>query len=269
MMCLHNTIHKSNILIIRWTRIRRMSLGPIIEILWTSLSTLNRNVSTRRLHSRRWMKSLSRIPMIIIQGRWPKLIRWSTLWSSFPHVVPCLLLWIGHRVQHANNLIQLTTFVRMMVSPIIATTITLTFGPTLILCMPPSTTWMKLLLLHVLTTLTSMRRSHIVFLAVLRLSLTSLVLWRWTTVSSLITVLPTSTKLTSVARLATLNTPQPRYMSPRLNRRRSSRLLILNHQRYLVRKTLHLLNHCLLKSQLTSTQHSLYFLKVRIRCRGR
>ena len=126
--------------------------------------------------------------MVVIQIRWPKLIRCSTLRSSSPHVVPRLLLWIGHRVIHTNNLIRLTTFVRRMVSSTIATIMTLSLEPTLTLCMPPPTNWMELRLLQILTTLTSRRRSLIVALFILRLSLTSLVLWRWTTVSSLITV---------------------------------------------------------------------------------
>ena len=268
-MWLHYTIHKPHILRIRRTRIRRRNLSPIVITKWAPLPTLNWNVPIRCLQSRRWMKGLSRITMVVIQIRWPKLIRWSTLWPRSPHVVPRLLLWIGHRVSDANNLIRLTTFVRGMVSSTIATTMTLSLGPTLTLCIPSSTKWMELPLLHVLTTLNSRRRSRIVNLSILRLSLTSLVLLMWTTVFPLITVLSTSTKLMSMARLATLNTPQPRCMSTRVNRRRRTRLLALDHQRHLIHKTLHLLNHGLLKSQLASTQPSLYFLKVRIRSRGR
>ena len=165
------------------------------------------------------MKKLFRILMIIIRIRWPKFIRWSTLWSNSPQVVHCLLLWIGHRIRHTNNIIRLTIFVRIMVSPIIATTIILPFGPTLILCMPSFTKWMKLPLLYVLTTLTSRKRSPIVSLTILKLFLTPLVLWRRTTVASLIMVLSTPTKLTSVAQMTTLNTPRSRCMSIRLNRR--------------------------------------------------
>ena len=172
---------------------------------------------------------MSRISMVTIQVRWPELIRWPTLWPSSPHVVSSLLLWIGHRIGHANNLIKLTTLIRRMVLPTITTTKTLFLQPTLTLCMPSSTKRMELFHLHILTTLTS-RRSLVVTLSILNLSLTSLVLYRCTTVHYLITVLSTPTKLTSVTRLATLNTPLSRSMSTRLNSRRRFRLLIPNHQ---------------------------------------
>ena len=196
MMRLHNIIHKSDIILIIPTRIRRRNLPPIVKILCTPLPILSRNVTIRRLQSCRWMKGLSHVTMVIIQIRWPKLIRWPTLCSSSPHIVLRLLLWFNHWVRHTNNLIRLTTLLRRMVSPTTTTIITLSFGLTLILCMLSSTKQIEFFPLHILT---FRRKSLIVTLSIFRLLLTLLVLWRWTIISSLITVLSTSTKLTSVA----------------------------------------------------------------------
>ena len=110
-MQLRDTIHKPDILRIRWTQICRRKLPPIIKILWTPWPILNRNVSVCRLQSRWRVKSLSCILMVLIQIRWPKFVWWPTLWPSSPHVVSCLLLWIGHRIGHDNDLIRLATLV--------------------------------------------------------------------------------------------------------------------------------------------------------------
>ena len=156
-----------------------------------------------------------------------------------------------------------------MVFPTITRIIILSLGPILTLCMSYFTKWMKLLLRHILTILTSRKGSPIVALYSLRLSLTPLVLLRWTTVHSFITILSNPTKLTSVPRLATLNTPQSRCMPTRLNRRRKTRFLTPDYQGHLIHKTLYLLNHDLLKSQLNSIQPSFHSLNVRIHSRGR
>ena len=140
----------------------------------------------------------------------------------------------------------------------------MSFGPTLTLCMSYSTKMMELFPLHILTTLFPWRRSFIVTLTILHLSLISLVLWRWTTVHSLVSIFSISKKLTSVARLATLNTLQSRSMSTRPNPRRRITLLNFNHWWHLIREALHLLNHGLPKSKLTSIQPSLHFLEVKI-----
>ena len=150
--------------------------------------------------------------MVIKKIRWPKVIRRSSLWLSTLHIVSRLLIWVGHRLRHPNDLVKLATFIGRMISSTITTPIALTFEPTLTLCMPPSTKRMKLCSLHILTNLSPRRRSPIVTLSMLNLSSTPLVLWRWTTVHSLIPVLSTPTKQTSVTRLATLNTPQSRTM---------------------------------------------------------
>ena len=53
MMQLRHTLHKPDVLRIRRTRISRKGLPPIVELLWTPLPILNRNVSISRLQSRR------------------------------------------------------------------------------------------------------------------------------------------------------------------------------------------------------------------------
>ena len=128
--------------------------------------------------------------------------------ASSSHVVSRLFLWIGHRVGHANDLVRLTTIFRRMVSPTITTPIIMSFRPTLTLCMPPTTKMMEFLPLRILTNLSSRRRPPIVIVSILNLPLNSLVWWRWTTIVYLITHLPTSTKLPSMSKLATLKTPQ-------------------------------------------------------------
>ena len=170
------------------------------------------------------------IHMVLIKIQRPKVIGRPSLGPSTSHIVSHLLVWVGHQLRHPNDFVRLATLIVRMISSTITTPVVLTFGPTLSLCMPPSTKRMELLSLHILTTMTSRRRCPIVTLSILKLSLTSLVLWRWTTVHSLIPVLSIPIKLISVTRLATLNTPQSRSMPTRFNLRRRTRLWTNNHQ---------------------------------------
>lgn len=153
------------------------------------------------------MECLPSIPMVIIKVQAPKLIGRSPLWPRTSQIIPRLLVRIGYKVRQSNDLVRLTAFIGRMVASTITTAITLSFRPTLSRGVSSSTKGMELFSHTILPTLSSRRPSKIT-LIILILSLSCLVLWRWTTHYPLVTVLSHFTKLLGVARLATLGTPQ-------------------------------------------------------------
>lgn len=79
--------------------------------------------------------------------------------------------------------------------------------PILTVCTPPPTKMMESFSLHIQTNLSSRMRSPIIPLTISIMPLSSVFLWRWTTVHYLITCMSSCTKLFSVSRLAALDTP--------------------------------------------------------------
>ena len=133
------TLHKLNILSVRWTWIMRRNLSPISCRLLVCETIMVMRIPIVRLTSRRRLELMSRIRLVVINVRGDKFISVRSMRFRPLHILSRILLRVHYRVRHTTTTIWLPTFLRGMTASAVVTTIILTIRPTLTLSMPPTT----------------------------------------------------------------------------------------------------------------------------------